>query len=316
MPVLLVVDDSPIYRKLVSELLAKDSDPDWVIESVDSAERALTLMVDLLPNVIVSDLMMQKMDGLEFIKTVRADHPEVPVILITAQDSEGLAIEALERGAASYVPKSHLAARLLDTVKEVLGVAGPDLDYQPLADTLVEACFTVQLTNDQRLITPLVHQFQRLLALMRFGDTTERIHLSLALQEAILNALFHGNLALSGEEVQKARVAMADNQTAELVVKRCAVAPYRDRKIVVQARFSTDEIRLTVRDDGSGFAHQTLPPEADLCKQGRRGLVLMRHFMDRVTFNNEGNEVTLVKRRPTPSMLQPAGALGSGLRNT
>src|SRR5437667_377442 len=105
---------------LTGRLLSKEKELDWVIEYAENGREALTFMSDLVPHVVVTDLMMPDIDGLELVETVRAEHPEVPVILITGQGSETLALEALERGAASYVPKGQLADKLADTVKQVL----------------------------------------------------------------------------------------------------------------------------------------------------------------------------------------------------
>ncbi len=60
------------------------------------------------------------MNGLELIKKMAADFPQIPAVLVTAQGSERLAAEALKHGAAAYVPKSMLTEMLLGTVEDVL----------------------------------------------------------------------------------------------------------------------------------------------------------------------------------------------------
>ena len=77
------------------------------------------------PDVVVTDVQMPEMDGLEFVTAARDLHPDVPVILMTAHGSERCALEALERGAASYVPKSQLVDTLLASVMQVLSLRGP-----------------------------------------------------------------------------------------------------------------------------------------------------------------------------------------------
>src|SRR5262245_60038809 len=123
MPIVLVADDSPVDRLLVGKLLQKEKDLEWVIAYAENGQEALALMGDVLPHVVVTDLRMPGMNGLEFVSAIRTQHPLVPVILITGQGSEALAMDALERGAASYVPKAQLAEKLLNTVKQVLSVA-------------------------------------------------------------------------------------------------------------------------------------------------------------------------------------------------
>lgn len=300
MPIILVVDDSPVDRLLTGRLLSKEKELDWVIEYAENGREALAFMNDLVPHVVVTDLMMPDVDGLELVAAVRAEHPEVPVILMTGQGSETLALEALERGAASYVPKGQLADKLVDTVKQVLTVARADSSYQRLTECFVKHQLSVQLDNDPALISPLVDVIQKMLTDMQFCDAPERVHLGIALEEALLNAFCHGTLALPAEQVQQARAELSQGRVAPFVQERWAQPSCRDRKVFVDVRISQEEARFIVRDEGPGFAKVAVPQRHDpkTLERGRgRGLVLMKHFMDEVAFNDTGNEVTLIKYR-------------------
>ncbi len=94
----LVVDDSLVDRALVAELLGKE--PGWKIAQAENGAEALAWMKESPPDVVVTDVQMPEMDGLEFVTAARDLHPDVPVILMTAHGSEALALDALERGAA------------------------------------------------------------------------------------------------------------------------------------------------------------------------------------------------------------------------
>ena len=106
MATILVVDDSAVDRRLVGGLVQKVL-PCTVQYAANGVE-ALAQMHGDLPDLIITDLNMQVMDGLELVNYVRDHHPEVPIVLITAYGSEALAVEALAKGAATYVPKSQL----------------------------------------------------------------------------------------------------------------------------------------------------------------------------------------------------------------
>ncbi len=80
---------------------------------------------------------MPELDGLELVGAVRSRFPLVPVILMTAYGSEEIAVRALRRGAASYVPKSRLALELLDTVDSVLHMSRADRFHDRLAECLI-----------------------------------------------------------------------------------------------------------------------------------------------------------------------------------
>jgi anti-sigma regulatory factor (Ser/Thr protein kinase) len=141
---------------------------------------------------------------------------------------------------------------------------------------------------------------QRMLTDLSFCDPAERVHLGIALEEALLNALYHGNLALPAEEVAHAHAELSAGRVSKFVEERRSQPPCCERCIFVDVLVTRDEARFTVRDQGAGFVHNRLPVRGDPASLERgdgRGLVLMHNFMDTVTFNEAGNEVTLVKRR-------------------
>ncbi|HUY35838.1 MAG TPA: response regulator [Pirellulales bacterium] len=298
MPTVLVVDDSAVDRRLVGGLLGKGTM--LAVETAENGADALARMKQGLPDAVVTDLQMPEMDGLALIKAIRAHYPRVPVILMTAHGSEELAVEALEEGAASYVPKSQLAEYLLDTVEQVMAISRADRNYDRLTDCLVWAEFALFLENDAALIDPLVDAVQQIVERMRLCDATGRVQVGVALEEALLNALYRGNLELGFEEMQEDRANLLRGMSAGLLEQRRGQPPYCDRRIFVRVQVSKDEARFVVRDDGRGFA---VPPPSDVAdpsavvREGGRGLVLMRAFMDQVSFNETGNEVTMVKRR-------------------
>lgn len=98
---ILVVDDSPVERVLVEGLLCKN--PDYTVELAADGREALAAIAANPPDLVVTDLVMPEMDGLELVRTMRSRCPRIPAILMTAYGDESTAVEALEAGAASYV---------------------------------------------------------------------------------------------------------------------------------------------------------------------------------------------------------------------
>jgi anti-sigma regulatory factor (Ser/Thr protein kinase) len=157
----------------------------------------------------------------------------------------------------------------------------------------METCETTfELANDLTLIRSLANYFQEMLRCLPLGDETERLRVGVALEEAMRNAYYHGNLEIGPEP----DIARRD----DLICRRLSETPYRDRRIHVRARISRAEAVFTIRDDGPGFDVSRLPTAADLPDDSvtpGRGVVLMRTIMDEVVYNLAGNEVTLVKRK-------------------
>ena len=115
-----------------------------------------------------------------------------------------------------------------------------------------------------------------------------------ALEEAMLNGMYHGNLGVSSELKQQ---GTAFHDTVE---RRRTQAPYAGRKLHVRSQLTADRVTYTIRDEGAGFDVSSLPDPTDpanLEKPSGRGLLLIRCFMDEVTYNATGNEITLVKNR-------------------
>lgn len=165
MPVVLVVDDSQVDQRRVGGLLPKDLD--WLVEYANNGREAIEYMELSVPDVVITDMMMPEMDGIELVSRIRVEFPEVPVILITAHGSEQLAVEALEQGATSYVPKDQMSTKLRETVEQVLALARADRTYSRLIECLARTQYEFSLDNDPTLIPPLVDLVQQMLAGMR-----------------------------------------------------------------------------------------------------------------------------------------------------
>src|SRR6185436_5263598 len=154
MATVLVVDDSAVDRRFVGGILSRDGR--FQVEFAEDGAQALSRMRDARPDVIVTDLQMPNRNGLELVAAVRMHHPEVPIILMTGHGSEDLAVEALHRGAANYVPKTQLGERLVEAVEEALTLSKADRTYGRLIGCLERCEFEFVLESDPSLIDPLV----------------------------------------------------------------------------------------------------------------------------------------------------------------
>jgi anti-sigma regulatory factor (Ser/Thr protein kinase) len=193
-----------------------------------------------------------------------------------------------------------LADELPDTVDAVLGVSRADRQHERLLECLARSEATFLLENDSALVYPLVDHLQQIVSRMKLCDATGRIRVGIALEEALLNALYHGNLEISSELLRESRANLVTGDQPSLIDQRRQTSPYRERKIQVDVRISPQEARFTIRDEGPGFDPALVPDctdPANLERDSGRGLLLMRTFMDEVAFNDRGNQVTMVKRR-------------------
>ncbi len=290
---ILVVDDSPMDRTLVGKLLEKHSG--WTVANAENGREALAALARETFDLVLTDLQMPEMNGLELVSAVRAQHAYVPVILMTAHGSEDIALQALRRGAASYVPKQNLARDLIETTENVLSVASAERNQQRLLECLMRTEAQFLLENDPSLIPPLLGHVRENLVRMNLCDETGLIRVTMALSEALTLAIVQGNLELDPQLREQDERAYQQK-----IADRRRQKPYRDRRVHVTAKELLHEARYIVRHEGPGLGLPAEPdPESPMLFDtvSHRGLLLIRTFMDEVTVNETGNEMTLVKRR-------------------
>ncbi len=293
----LVVDDSSFDRLVVGKLL--ESMAELRVAYASNGQDGLDAIEREAPAVILTDLIMPDMEGLELVRRVRAEHPHISVILVTAYGSEEVAMQALRAGAANYIPKKQLARDLVPTVRQVLTISAGTLERRRILRCMVRRESAFVLKNDPDLIMPLLRLIQEEIDGMGIWDQTGELQVVVALQEALVNALFHGNLEVSSDLRQE-----DDSQFEELARQRQDIEPYRSRRIRVQVQLDRDAARFVVGDDGPGYDisifTRPVDPDELNCIHGR-GLLLIRTFMDEVTFNRNGNQITMLKYRSQSS---------------
>jgi len=288
----LVVDDSAVDRLRTEKILAKDAG--LTVSVAANGKEALEHLARGLPDIVLTDMQMPEMDGLQLVEEIRSRYPAVPVILMTAHGSEELAVQALQRGAASYVPKRNLANDLPDTIESVLGVAKANRSQLRLLECLIDTQSHFVLENDAALIPSLIGHLENNLTRMKLCDENGLIRVAVALREALINAIHHGNLEIDSGLREK-----DEKHYCTLVEERRQQEPYLDRRVHVYAKESHHEAYYVIRDEGPGFDPTSLPDPLDpanLEKVSGRGLLLIRTFMDEVHHNKQGNEITMIKR--------------------
>lgn len=294
-PAILVVDDSPIDRLLAAEVLERQLG--CRVLQAESGQEALDLLRHQAISAVLTDLLMPGIDGLQLVETIRRQSPHLPIVLMTAQGSEELAIRALVRGAASYVPKRNLETDLADTLEQVLAAAQQYRRMQRLQECVTRLEYHFVLENDRTLVPVLVGFLQEHITNLRLCDDSGRLRVGVALEEALLNAMIHGNLEVSSELRQQGEEAYY-----AAIAQRTSEQPYGERRVHVDSLLSRTEAVFTIRDEGPGFHPRHLPDPTDpanLDKLSGRGLLLIHTFMDEVRYNERGNQITLIKRRTT-----------------
>ena len=289
---ILVVEDSRTQALQVQVMLENAG---FTVSMAGNGKEALEVLKQGLPDIVLSDVQMPHMNGLELVEAVCKEYPGLPVVIMTALGSEDIASRALQAGASSYIPKRDLDEYLVSTLEDILAVSQASQREKLALGCLEKAEFHFVLDNDSALIAPLIGHLEDTVVHMGHCDRTELMRVAIALHESLLNAIQHGNLEVSSDLRQE-----QDEKAFRAVIEeRRRQPPYRDRRVRLAARLMPAQAVYTITDEGPGFDPTSLPDPTDpsnLERIGGRGLMLIRTFMDDVQFNERGNQITLTKR--------------------
>ena len=292
MKFVLLIDDSTDDLAVMQELVAE-------CEGIETAcatnqQEAFAAIQTRRPDLVVIDPHLPNDESLQFIDDLRRDYPAIPAIVVSSPGEEHAAIDALQRGAASYVPKSSLAEAFLPTLREVLSLLEEERCHSRMLRLMMRWDCDFVLENDRSLIAPLVAYLQEHAVQLGICSASDATRLGIALDEALVNALYHGNLELNSD--------LREDNLSEFereAVRRAEQAPYSGRRLKVHARMTQGEAEFVIEDEGPGFDPARLPDPTDPANLERvsgRGVLLMRTFMDEVEYSERGNRVILRKR--------------------
>jgi chemosensory pili system protein ChpA (sensor histidine kinase/response regulator) len=123
-PLVLIVDDSLTVRKITSRLLLREG---FAVATAKDGVDALQVLAEQLPDVILLDIEMPRMDGFEFAKTVKGDtkYAGIPIIMITSRTAEKHRNRAAELGVDLYLGKPFQEDELLGHLREMTGAVAP-----------------------------------------------------------------------------------------------------------------------------------------------------------------------------------------------
>lgn len=288
---ILIVDDEAILRNLLVRFIRKIGyEP---IETEDG-EKAIELFRLTHPEVVISDVMMPKMDGITLLSEIKKIDPQVIMILMTGFGNEDMVIRALRGGATNFFKKPFNFNDLADVINTTLKYKS-ELDTTTYASrALVEEIKKFEIETTQADIYPIINQI--CVNFRNVFPDSEIINLKIGIEEMLTNAIEHGNLGITYEEKNK---AIEKGTFGRLLEQRMKEKNNQQKKIYLHSRLNKDHVEICIRDEGKGFNWRSLsePSPENLLSYNGRGIFLTKIFYDEVKFNERGNEVVIVKRR-------------------
>jgi len=166
----LLVDDEALIRQSTEQWLKMAH---FDVISCDSAEQAMTMLDDQFPGIIVTDVRMPGMDGLELMESARQLIPELPVILVTGHGDVDMAIKAMRSGAYDFIEKPFVPERLVETIHRAC-----EKRQLMLENIRLQQSFSSQSGIDSRIIgiSPSIQRLKRDLLKSAAQDTNVIIY--------------------------------------------------------------------------------------------------------------------------------------------
>jgi len=153
-----VVDDHALHRDGIRQILGQQPDIQ-VAGEAESAERALVLVNQLHPSVVLMDIRLPGMNGIDATRRIRRDHPGTRVLVVSAYDDEEYIRGALEAGASGHLSKAAPGRQLIEAVRAVAAggtVIEPAVLNHLLAGTSTAPLPAAQLTERELAVLELL----------------------------------------------------------------------------------------------------------------------------------------------------------------
>jgi len=114
----IIVDDSDFSRSIIRKILVEEGYQ--VVAEANSAENAMLLLKDYTPDIIITDIVMPEISGIELTLTLSKKFPEISVIVVSSLSQEHIVLEAISAGASDFIAKPIDKQQLIDSVEKII----------------------------------------------------------------------------------------------------------------------------------------------------------------------------------------------------
>ena len=178
---ILIADDHALFRQAVKAILADEPDLELVGEAGDG-EEAIRLANELQPDVILMDVRMPKIVGIEAARRINSDMPAAKIVMLTVSDDDADLVEAIKAGASGYLLKEVDPTEIATAVRQTY--AGHSLLSPAVASKLVSEFAAISKRADERALRPaLTDRELEVLQLAADGLTNRQIGRRLTISE-------------------------------------------------------------------------------------------------------------------------------------
>lgn len=294
----LIVEDLEGPRNFIKEIVSREGHE---TRTANNGSEGFLIYTAFSPDLVISDIEMPIMNGLELLSEIREEDSETIFVIITGHGSESYAMQALNFGANNYLQKPVTIADLtaiLRTYSEIENNRSFSVSIQSM---IVSQRCTLKIPT-QVIVTERISEYLTKYLDDRFTKR-EKLSVRLGLSELIMNAFEHGNLEISYDEKS---AALQANTLSELREQRLADPRLANRHITIDFELNENGGEWVVSDQGKGFDWESIPdPNApeNLWKMNGRGLFICRRQFDALEYIGCGNRVRARKNVPAKNVV-------------
>ncbi|MCX7708916.1 MAG: response regulator [Clostridia bacterium] len=116
---ILIVDDAAFMRMMIKDILSKNGYE--VVGEAENGARAIEKYKELIPDLVVMDITMPEVDGIQAVKEIKKINADAKIIMCSAMGQQAMVIESIQAGARDFIVKPFQAERVVEAVKKVVG---------------------------------------------------------------------------------------------------------------------------------------------------------------------------------------------------
>jgi len=262
----LVVDDEEDVRKTLSEMVESLG---YTVVSAENGVEALEKLKGEGIDLIMTDLAMPEMNGLELIVNSKRTYPGVPIAVISAYGNVENTAYALTRGAFNFVAKPFTMSQIKEVLRKGIQLRELSLGTYTLMK-FVQSQTEMVFPSQPALFPSAIFFAVKECQWRGIEDETRLENVAICMEELLNNAYLHGNLKDENKRIQ------------------------------VRMAFDSESLSLSIEDDGDGFdgpKYMEKIREDQSSIPEKRGLFIVDLLTDEVRFNPKGNVVTVVMYR-------------------
>lgn len=295
---ILIVDDEPgtlEYLALMADRAGHE------VRTALDGDAGLRLFREFNPDLVMTDLQMPGLSGIELLEAIRRESRRVIVIIITGHGDERSATEALRLHANDYLNKPVRPRQMEALLRKYASIVESSQIAHRLPAMVAERAMTIQFESRVELVPEiadyLLNEAGPLL------DEDDRLGVHLGLNELMMNAVEHGNLNISAED-KTAAMSEGHQGLVRLYENRLADPRLAARRVTVQFTMRDGKCEWLITDEGDGFDYNGVSDPtrtAGLASLTGRGIYLSRFQFDEVEFIGQGNQVRACKYIKKPA---------------